>query len=67
MCAPTQDCYMPLDLHILKNPSILGINLGWSWYMIFFYLNFMFLLYSTVLAFPYIDMNPPQVYMSSQP
>ena len=33
----------------------------------FFYLNFIFLLYNTVLALPYIDMNPPQVYMSSQP
>ena len=26
-----------------------------------------FLLYNTVLVLPYIDMNPPQVYMSSQP
>ena len=32
---------------------------------IFFYL--IFLLYNTVLVLPYIDMNPPQVYMSSQP
>ena len=28
---------------------------------------FFFLLYNTVLVLPYIDMNPPQVYMSSQP
>ena len=28
---------------------------------------FIFLLYNTVLVLPYIDMNPPQVYMSSQP
>ena len=40
---------------------------------IFFYLSFyffsfilIFLLYNTVLVLPYIDMNPPQVYMSSQ-
>ena len=30
-------------------------------------LFFFFLLYNTVLVLPYIDMNPPQVYMSSQP
>ena len=40
---------------------------------IFFYLSFyfssfifIFLLYNTVLVLPYIDMNPPRVYMSSQ-
>ena len=33
-----------------------------------FYLFFSFiLLYNTVLVLPYIDMNQPQVYMSSQP
>ena len=34
-----------------------------------FFLNFYFyfiLLYNTVLVLPYIDMNPPQVYMRSQ-
>ena len=34
-------------------------------FLIFF--NFIFLLYNTVLVLPYIDMNPPQVYMSFQP
>ena len=36
---------------------------------IFFYLfiYLFILLYNTVLVLPYIDMNPPQVYMSSQP
>ena len=34
-------------------------------FLLFFY--FYFLLYNTVLVLPYIDMNPPQVYMSSQP
>ena len=38
-------------------------------YFILFYFifNFIFLLCNTVLGLPYIDMNPPQVYMSSQP
>ena len=35
-------------------------------YKVFFF-YFIFLLYNTVLVLPYIDMNPPQVYMSSQP
>ena len=34
---------------------------------VFFFFNLIFLLYNTVLVLPYIDMNPPQVYMSSQP
>ena len=34
---------------------------------VFFFLIFIFLLYNTVLVLPYIDMNPPQVYISSQP
>ena len=34
-------------------------------YLCFFFFYFI-LLYNTVLVFPYIDMNPPQVYMSSQ-
>ena len=36
---------------------------------ILFFFNFYFyfiLLYDTVLVLPYIDMNPPWVYMSSQ-
>ena len=36
-------------------------------YNSFFYLFLIFLLYNTVLVLPYIDMNPPQVYLSSQP
>ena len=38
-------------------------------YLFLFFFNFYFyfiLLYNTVLVLPYIDMNPPQVYMSSQ-
>ena len=42
-----------------------------SFYFLFIYFsflfNFIFSLYNTVLVLPYIDMNPPQVYMSSQP
>ena len=36
---------------------------------LFYFFNFYFyfiLLYNTVLVLPYIDVNPPQVYMSSQ-
>ena len=44
-----------------------GLNL---WTTLFFYFLFLFiylfLLYSTVLVLPYVDMNPPWVYMSSQ-
>ena len=35
--------------------------------IILIFLILFFLLYNTVLILPYIDMNPPQVYMSSQP
>ena len=38
-----------------------------SFYLFFFNFYFYFiLLYSTALVLPYIDMNPPRVYMSSQ-
>ena len=38
-----------------------------SKYFFLFNFNFYFiLLYNTVLVLPYIDMNPPRVYMSSQ-
>ena len=37
-----------------------------SWLPLFFNLNFIFLLYNTVLVLPCIDMNSPQVYVSSQ-
>ena len=36
-------------------------------FLFFFNFNFYFiLLYNTVLVLPYIDMNPPWVYMRSQ-
>ena len=34
--------------------------------MLCFLFYFIFLLYNTVLVLPYIDMNPPHMYMSSQ-
>ena len=38
-----------------------------SFFIFFFNFNFYFiLLYNTVLVLPYIDLNPPRVYMSSQ-
>ena len=67
-----------LPLHILFQlvPLFLIIphNVGLPYNFItqtgeIFFLNFYFyfiLLYNTVLVLPYIDMNPPRVYMSSQ-
>ena len=60
---------------MFKTPSSL-IYLGEEFFLFFsclFYLflfNFYFyfiLLYNTVLVLPYTDMNPPRVYMHSQP
>ena len=44
----------------------LGRDLGWVAFNFFNFYFYFILLYSTVLVLPYIDMNPPQVYMSSQ-
>ena len=62
-------------LHNFKHPVEYFSHL-WSYFILFFiyfllqfFLNFYFyfiLLYNTVLVLPYIDMNPPRVYMSSQ-
>ena len=41
----------------------------WSWTQYSFFFRFyfiLFLLYNIVLVFPYINMNPPRVYMCSQ-
>ena len=35
-------------------------------FILFYFIFYFILLYNTVLVLPYIDMNPPQVYMSSQ-
>ena len=37
-----------------------------TWWILFFFFYFI-LFYNTVLVLAYIDMNPPRVYMSSQP
>ena len=39
----------------------------YDFFNVIYHFNFIFLLYNTVLVLPYIDMNLPQVYMSSQP
>ena len=47
----------------------LGLNGIILYHYLFFFFNFYFyfiLLYNPVLVLPYIDMNQPQVYMSSQ-
>ena len=49
--------------------SILSSSQVSKLYFVFLFLNFCFyfiLLYNTVLVLPYIDMNPPRVYMRSQ-
>ena len=54
---------MFLDISILFTYSFNFLNVE----LLFFNFNFYFiLLYNTVLVLPYIDMNPPWVYMSSQ-
>ena len=55
-----------LGWHIILSGS-LCYTVGPIGYLFYFIFNFIFLLYNTVLVLSYIDMNPPQVYMSSQP
>ena len=45
-------------VHILLKPGLENFFFNFNFYFI--------LLYNTVLVLPYIDMNPPQVYMCSQ-
>ena len=53
---------MFLDISILFTYSFNFLNVE----LLFFNFNFYFiLLYNTVLVLPYLDMNPPQVYMCS--
>ena len=42
-------------------------TLNFILYYVFVFIVIIILLYNTVLVLPHIDMNPPQVYMSSQP
>ena len=44
---------------------VVHVNNTSKFYFFYFYFYFI-LLYNTVLVLPYIDMNPPRVYMSSQ-
>ena len=47
-------------------PSFWDLFKHFFFFLLFIYLFIFILLYNTVLVLPYIDMNPPQVYMSSQ-
>ena len=52
-------CYM-----IKVSSQITGEKNGFFIFKIIYLFIYLFLLYNTVLVLPYIDMNPPQVYMS---
>ena len=61
--------------HVLRNIQCLNFNLHIQLYLFFYFKTvylllllfiLFFLLYNTVLVLPYIDMNPPRVYMSFQ-
>ena len=51
---------------IFWGPSILLFHKTVPIYIHFYLLLLFFLFYNTLLVLPYIDMNPPRVYMSSQ-
>ena len=51
-----------LNFGLLRTDRIFSV----SFWIIFNFYFYFILLYNTVLVLPYIDMNPPQVYMSSQ-
>ena len=55
-----------VDLYYLFPFSWFSLHHSFSFFFFNFYFYFI-LLYSTVLILPYIDMNLPRVYMSSQP
>ena len=46
--------------------TIQYVVIGYPFYYFLKFYFYFILLYNTVLVLPYIDMNPPQVYMSSQ-
>ena len=64
--------YWSFNFSISPSNEYLGLisfKIDWFDLPVVFFLNFYFyfiLLYNTVLVLPYIDMNQPQIYMSSQ-
>ena len=58
-------CHSPKSSHLHPVPQS---PKDWSihWCLSFFKNFYFILLYNTMLVLPYIDMNPPQVYTSSQ-
>ena len=50
---------------LLSEEKQIGMKSGAFIFFFNFYFYFI-LLYNTILVLPYIDMNPPQVYMRSQ-
>ena len=61
------DVFLEFSCIFYDTMDIGNLISGSSAFLFFFNFNFYFiLLYNTVLVLPYINMNPPQVYMSSQ-
>ena len=59
--------FLNVDVDVVDVTVEDSVLIFFSFTFFFFNFNFYFvLLYNTVLVLPYIDMNPPQVYMSSQ-
>ena len=55
----------------MSNYYVIYQKLPWYYFLsffkiFFFFFSFFFLLYNIVLILPYINMNPPQVYMCSR-
>ena len=59
---PSSSGFLPTSLNMLWSPLRAHLYI-----FILIFLFYFFLLYNTALVLSYINMNPPQVYMSSQP
>ena len=53
-------------LEVLSSFKLRPPSLSFFYFYFFIFYFYFILLYTSVLVLPYIDMNPPQVYMSSQ-